>query len=349
MKLKIVLLGLLSAGIASTFACSKITNNFGSQGVFTARTMDLCVDLPYDIAIYPRGMQENGENKDGKNLTWTSKYASIMVREKTGAIKADVDGVNEKGLAVNLLYIDGSKYETRDFNKPGVLVLKWAKYVLDNYSSVKDVVNNLNHYQITNEAVALGKKKVELPLHFSIEDTSGNNAVIEFINGKVTVYQGKQYNVMTNEPSYDQQLENLAKEQKGKLYSIANLPGGAEPKNRFVRAYLYSQMMPKTPLDKTDVITNMYSAISGEFVPYTEGYQKNCGLTGGGDSTLDVWPTQWTTIIDQNRHVLYLIDGKTGNQVEVSLSKFNINQGQPVRTLTPQQLTYSRDVTNFFK
>ena len=349
MKLKIVLFGLLSAGIATTYACTKITNNFGSQGVFTARTMDICVDLPYEIAVYPRGMQENGQTKNGKNLTWTSKYASIMVREKAGAINADADGVNEKGLAINLLYLDGSKYETRDLNKPGVLVLKWAKYVLDNYSNVKDVVNNLNHYQVTNEAVALGKNKVELPLHFSIEDTSGNNAVIEFINGKVTVYQGKQYNVMTNEPGYDQQLENLTQVQQGKLYTVENLPGGAEPKNRFVRAYFYSQNMPKTPLNKTDVISNMYSAISGEFVPYTEGYQKNCSLTGGGNSALDVWPTQWTTIIDQNQHVLYLIDGKTGNQVEVNLSKFNINQGQPVRTIDPQKLNFSHDVTGFFK
>ena len=56
MKLKIVLFGLLSAGIATTYACTKITNNFGSQGVFTARTMDICVDLPYEIAVYPRGM-----------------------------------------------------------------------------------------------------------------------------------------------------------------------------------------------------------------------------------------------------------------------------------------------------
>lgn len=349
MKLKYLLISIAFINSVNVYACSKMTNNFGHQGVFTARTMDLCVDLPYDIAIYPRGMKENGGVSSGKSLAWDSKYASIMVRELSDSTKADVDGVNEKGLAVNLLYLDGTKYETRNLDKPGVLMVKWAKYVLDNYQNVNEVIKNLNSYQIVNEAIKIGGKNIDFPIHFSIEDTKGDNAVIELINGKVVVYHGSKYNILTNEPSYDKQLSNLSEIQKTTNYSAANLPGGANSMNRFVRSYYFSHNMPQKPLDKSSAVSNMYSAISGVFTPYGEDYKKNCSLAGGSGEVADVWPTQWATVTDQSNKVLYILDGKTGNQISVKLGNFNTNVGQPVRTINLQKVNFNIDATDMFK
>lgn len=47
-----------------------------------------------------------------------------------------------------------------------------------------------------------------------IEDVSGDAAVFEYIDGgRSMVYHIKKYNVMTNSPSFDKQLENLKKYQ----------------------------------------------------------------------------------------------------------------------------------------
>lgn len=348
MKLRaLIIAGSLIANHGS-FACTKMTNNFGDGNIYTARTMDLCIDLPYDIAVYPRGMSEQGNSPTGKQLIWNSKYASIMVREIKKPLLADVDGVNEKGLAVNLLYLQGTEYESRDVNKPGVSVFKWAKYALDNYSTVNQVLAGLNNYQITAQSVRLGSNTVSLPMHFSIEDASGDNAVIEFINGKISVFHGKNYNVMTNEPDYASQLANLARVQKSNMYTLENLPGGASPTNRFVRAYFYSKNLPEFSADTLNSVENMFSAISATFVPYYSNYQQSCGLTGG-HAVEDVWPTQWATVIDHKRQTLYLVDGKSGNHVSVGLGKFNIASGQPLRTAQPQKIALSNDISGEFK
>ena len=42
-----------------------------------------------------------------------------------------------------------------------------------------------------------------------IEDSTGDAAVFEYINGKLQVHHGRQYIVMTNHPSFDKQIESL--------------------------------------------------------------------------------------------------------------------------------------------
>lgn len=349
MKFKTITSVALAASISMSFACSKMTNNFGDNGVYTARTTDLCIDLPYDIAIFPRGMLDDGKVTKGQNAKWTSKYASIMVRENAPPLLANIEGINEKGLAVNLLYLGGTKYEPRDLNKPGISMYAWAKYVMDNYSTVNEVIAGLNKYQLVIEPVKLAGNDLILPMHFSIEDTSGDNAVIEFLNGKMHVYHNKNYGVMTNEPEYDKQLANLAQVQKSKHYSKDYLPGGANSVNRFVRAYFYSNNLPTTVNSNVDAVENMFSAISGVFVPYYANYEKSCGLISGDPSAGDTWPTQWATITDQKNHILYLIDGKSGNQVSVNLNKFDVTPGNPVRAVNPTQLKLSNDISDKFQ
>jgi len=348
MKFKLLAVFALTVYASTSFACSKITNDFGKEGVFTARTTDLCIDLPYDIAIYPRGMKDNGKVSKGQQLEWTSRYASIMVRENKPPLLADVEGVNEKGLGVNLLYLGGTKYESKNLNKPGISMYIWAKYVMDNYATVNEVLAGLRQYQLVIEPVKIAGNRLILPMHFSIEDASGDNAVIEFLNGKMKVFHNKKYSTMTNEPSYDKQLANLAKVQKTSNYSKDHLPGGANSANRFVRAHFYSSNLPKKVDDNIDAVENMFSAISGVFVPYYAGYDKQCGLISGNPNAGDAWPTQWVSITDQKNHVLYLIDGKSGNQLSVHLDKFNIGTGNPVRVLSPSRLNLSNDVSNEF-
>ena len=69
------------------------------------------MDWPYGFDshfyVIPRGEKLNGAG--GVNsLRWTSRYGSVVVSGSTepgGAIDAVFDGVNERGLAANLLYL----------------------------------------------------------------------------------------------------------------------------------------------------------------------------------------------------------------------------------------------------
>ena len=40
----------------------------------------------------------------------------------------------------------------------------------------------------------------------SLSDSTGDSAIFEYVNGKLIIHHGKQYKVMTNSPTYDQQL-----------------------------------------------------------------------------------------------------------------------------------------------
>lgn len=51
----------------------------------------------------------------------------------------------------------------------------------------------------------------EVPaVHLALDDATGDSAIIEYIDGKATVWHDRDYRVMTNSPTYDKQIELLA-------------------------------------------------------------------------------------------------------------------------------------------
>src|SRR5690242_10766765 len=113
-------------------ACTRVVY-LGDDGiVVTARSMDWTGPVYSDLWLFPRGMQRNGAA--GPNaIDWTSKYGNVV----TAAFNAaSTDGMNERGLVANLLYLDESKYATPgpgDKRRP-LAITAWVQYVLDNYA-----------------------------------------------------------------------------------------------------------------------------------------------------------------------------------------------------------------------
>jgi len=63
--------------------------------------MDWKDDIMSNIWLFPRGMQRSGET--GPNsITWKSKYGSVVT---SGYDISSTDGMNEKGLVANLLWL----------------------------------------------------------------------------------------------------------------------------------------------------------------------------------------------------------------------------------------------------
>jgi Penicillin V acylase and related amidases len=123
-------------------------------------------------------------------FTWLAKYGSITFNQYGQFLPNG--GMNEAGLAIEVLWLDDTEYPTLDVQKP-LNELQWVQYMLDNCSNVEEVVTAANTLCI----VPLFAK-----LHYFIADSTGNAAVVEFINGKMEVHFGShlQCNAITNDP-----------------------------------------------------------------------------------------------------------------------------------------------------
>lgn len=134
-----------------------------------------------------RGQQKYAYGfRGGNHAKWTSKYGSVTFNQI--GKEFPYGGINEKGLAVEQLWLTESYYQD---NKNSVISeLEWIQYQLDNYSSVAEVLENLN--SLTIKPIAT--------IHYFIADQSGQSAVIDFIEGKAEVSKKEGKNqVITNE------------------------------------------------------------------------------------------------------------------------------------------------------
>ena len=141
----------LSAAILLIFntvfadCCTRAVYLGPNGNVITARSMDWKVDVGTNLWILPRGTQRGGQ-AGPHSLEWTSKYGSVVA---TGYDVSTTDGMNEKGLVANLLWLVESRYPEPKSDKPGLAISLWAQYVLDNFATVQEAVDALSQEPFT--------------------------------------------------------------------------------------------------------------------------------------------------------------------------------------------------------
>jgi len=297
--------------------------------------MDFSIEIPANQWIFPRGMKRNGEV--GKNsIEWVSKYGSLGVSTWDIAI---ADGMNEKGLVANLLWLVESNYPTfnKEGNTKGMAISLWAQYVLDNFATVAEAVDELRKesFAIVSDFIP-GTDKFTT-VHLSISDATGDNAILEYIKGKLVIHHDPSYTVITNDPPYEQQLaiakywENIP----GKTF----LPGSVTAADRFVRASFFINSIPQT--DNTRVaVAGVFSVIRNVSVPY--------GFEIEGFPNLST--TRWRCVADQKELVYYFETALTPNTFWVDLKKIDFSEKAGVRKLDlSDNKTYAGEVSAEFK
>lgn len=315
--------------ISSAEACSRVLWKT-SPATLSARTMDLYISDEPLMMVYPSGIKRNG-NAGANSINWISRYGSVAV---TGFKKAASDGINEKGFAAHLLYLHETEYEKRD-DRPGLSNANWVQYMLDNYQTVDEAVKGLKPFQI----VSVKLKGREWPVHLAIEDATGNSAIIEFIKGKMVVHKGKEYTVMTNEPAYDIQLENL---KKYKLFGgNLPLPGDIDSLSRFVRASSFLKTLPK-PKNEIEGAAYILGVIRTTCSPF--GSEDTSGT-----ELEDAWPTRWLTVADLTNKVYYFSATKSPNIFWVDLGNLHLLKGSPVLSIDPNNIKLVGEVSKNFK
>lgn len=308
-------IGILATPVAE--ACTRFTYTGADNDVITARSWDWPNDGHANLWAYPAGIARNGNSNDKNSLHWVSKYGSVT----TGAFNvATADGINTAGLDVNVLYLSGSNYGKPVASKKNLTLLTWAQFLLDNYATVNEAVKDFGSGKYNMLAVPdLDGQKMHL--HVSITDASGDNAVFEYLDGKLTVHHGKQFTVMTNEPSFDQQLALNAYWQNlnGKF-----LPGTEDPADRFVRTSYYLNNAQKTT-DYQQQIATVFSIIRNASVPFQQTMDS---------SRPNVYPTYWRSVADLKNKVYYFEEANRPNVFWVELDKLDLKAGAPVKKLS---------------
>lgn len=307
--------------VTTAHACSRAVYLGPNDIVITVRSMDWVGDIGTNLWIFPRGMDRDGASGE-RSAKWTSKYGSVIASAFDAATS---DGMNEKGLVTSLLFLVESEYPRpeADEKRPFVSVSVWAQYVLDNFATVAEAVEALRAEPFL-VATGMTPDGHEGTVHLAISDPTGDSAIFQYIAGKLMIYHGRQYQVMTNSPPFDQQLALDAywKEIGGTVM----LPGTNRSADRFVRASFYIKAIPQTT-DERLALASAFSVIRNVSVPL--------GITTPGQPNIS--STRWRSVCDHKNKRYYFESTISPSVFWVDLADVDFTQGSPVKKLAVSQ------------
>jgi choloylglycine hydrolase len=216
-------------------------------------------------------------------------------------------------------------------------IMQWVQYYLDNYATVAEAVQAQKTFAFQIEPLILPNGYPTL-VHVSLSDKSGDTAVIEYIGGKAQIFHDRRFTVMTDEPTYDKQIENLS--QYRTFGGDKPLPGERTPTDRFVRAAYYANGLPQ-PASSEEGAAYLFSVIRHVSVPF--------GL--GDPDRPNVASTIFRTVQDLTGGLYYFESTHAPNVVGVDMTKLDFTAGGPHLELQVEKeiLSLSGEVTSQLK
>ncbi len=260
--------------------CTRIFWSDNAAAKVVSRTLDWAVSDEPRLWSLPAGLKR-GDDITG--FEWKSQYASLAVSMWDSGT---VDGMNERGLAAHLLYLDDLGYSPEG-TRPALPNVLWAQYVLDSCATVAEALQLIADVSLVSRPM----RGRDMGCHLALEDASGDSAVVEPIDGKLVVHHGREYRVMANSPTYDEQLRNLRRYRPfgGELPP----PGDIGSLDRFVRASYFLYHLP-APADADEALARVIQLATNAAVP--AGAPHNDG---------SVYPTWWIAAADLTNLVYY--------------------------------------------
>lgn len=314
--LRLFCAALLAAGVwVSANACSRVVYKSDKNIVMVGRTLDWRTPIPTNIYVYPRGVTKQSM-PTGPRLDWTAKYASVVAVGYDGGV---TEGMNEKGLVMNGLFCKGSIYPTptpEDTSLPVVSLAMLVSYFIDNFATVDEAYVWLenNPFAIYGQTFDGGTVSA---LHWALTDTTGETAVMEYVDGKLNLYRGQDYRVLTNDPPMAQMK---AIEKYWETVGGTNmLPGTVRSTDRFVRASFFINHVP-TDFDYDKALGCIESIMGTVSVPL--GYE----LPGEPN----VSSTQWRSVADITGGKYYFRLTESPGDFWVDMGRLELHDGAPI-------------------
>jgi choloylglycine hydrolase len=307
-----VLAMLLASGAE---ACTRAVYLGPDGQTVTGRSMDWQEDMRTNLWVFPRGMARDG-GLDSGALEWTSLYGSVVASVYEGAT---ADGMNEKGLVANILYLAESEYPPPDDPRPAVTICAWTQYVLDRFATVEEAVNELRKETFRMVPIPAPNGRPGM-VHLAISDPSGDSAICEYVGGKLRIHHGREHQVMTNSPLFDQQIALNRYWQE--IGGTVMLPGTNRAADRFARASFYINACRQSA-DPREAVADVFSVMRNVGVPR--------GITTPDKP--NIASTIWRTVADQKQRVYYYESTFSPGAVWVKLADLDFAPGSGVRKL----------------
>jgi choloylglycine hydrolase len=137
-----------------------------------------------------------------KKLKWTSKFGSITFTNIGRELP--LGGINEAGLAITIMQTPKIKYPALD-NRYELNEINWIQYVLDNFSSIQEVINSDSLVRINGYFDNV---------HYLICDKTGKSLIVEYNDGKMNCYTGENVTIPVLENSFYEKSVKQYKQEK---------------------------------------------------------------------------------------------------------------------------------------
>ncbi|MFC4304354.1 linear amide C-N hydrolase [Cohnella boryungensis] len=265
------------------------------------------------IVVSKRDLLKDSLREDGKKgVTWTSKYGSVTFTQFGRELPSS--GMNERGLAIAMMYHEDGQYPEAD-NRPALNELQWIQYQLDQYASVEEVVNNLDHIRL---------EKSMYELHYTVSDASGHTVIIEFIAGKPQVIKDAQYFTVTN-TSFDKSLQYA---NKFKGTSISKLSKRVNSLDRFTLAYRIVENKSLQYVSSQIPIKEAFTVLEEVSVKPSFG-----SIWRWVGHKIPPTFTYWSIVFDMKNLTIHYRDYRNKAIRSIELKNFNFSKVEPVLSL----------------
>lgn len=342
------------------FACTdfRLTANDGT--ILVTRSMEFSTPFNSNLRTTPIGTSFTTTTPDGKaGMTWKNQYGYAYLDGMNENYA--IDGMNTQGLSFEaLLFPSEAQYQTVPAGQEnqGLPYIMLGDWILGNFKTVDEVRNAIGSVYLYAQTIP-GMGNVIFPLHFSIFDKSGKGIVLEYTNGKLTIYDN--IGVMTNSPTYSWQINNLRNYvnlspynpspivESGLTYvgtgqgsGMVGLPGDSTPPSRFVKIALLmrSAFKANTATDELNLAQHIMNNVD---IPIGTIRGKQANAPDVTDQT------QWVIFKDLTHSVIYYRTYADTTLHKVDLSQIDFSAGAKALKMPIADSQYVIDQTSQFK
>lgn len=152
-------------------------------------------------------------------------------------------------------------------------------------------------------------------LHLAISDATGDSHIFVYVKVKLFIHHGRQYKVMTNFPTFDEQLALNA--YWNNIGGNRFMPGTINAADRFVRTTCYLNSPRNTKLPNLRWLGHSRRSECSACVPLGMSDEQNPNLA----------MTLWRTVVDHKTKVLYFESAIFPSVSWGDMSKLDLNEG----------------------
>jgi penicillin V acylase-like amidase (Ntn superfamily) len=171
----LIFVGALAAASAPAPACTCFSV-LQADAVYVGRNYDWDFSDGL-VLVNKRGLEKSASlDPTAHSGVWLARYGSVTFNQYGRDFPTG--GINEAGLVVEVLWLDGTVFPPED-DRMALNSIQWIQYELDTAATVDEVIASLAKVRVRGT----------VEVHFFIADRSGATAAVEFLDGKPVVHR----------------------------------------------------------------------------------------------------------------------------------------------------------------